>query len=187
MIKSFGHISNYKRGKGAEIFIMCLLILLIMSSEKALAYQYTITDYNQNTHANNTRSQKVLTPYIVIAENEDWIRPDPMTPGQAEAARHHIFDMPFGASQSVSFYTDLGLDERILYDPNPDYIRLMIINSRITSVNESENKIIVIAEPVSSGYQAISINKNDMPKDTILVCLMTTDGQEIDSLTLQRN
>lgn len=175
MKKRFRNILSIGKVKGKGVFVACVLALIALTSGTVLAFQ---------SPNNVTEEQNKSIPYILIAENKDWVRPSPKTSGQIEAVRHQLFEMPYGASESVSFYANLGLVKAIIYDPNPDYVRLMIINSQIQSIKVSGDQVIVIADPVSSGYQVISFSRADLSSDNPLINLITANGQTIDSLTL---
>ncbi len=181
MKKRFHNILSTGKVKGKAIFVVSVLALIALTSGTVLAYQST-NNSSQNVASDSPEGNSIS--YTTIAENKDWVRPNPTTPGQILAAQHQLFEMPYGASESVGFHADLGLDEAIYYDPDPYHVRLLIIDSKIQSIKVSEDQVMVIVDPSSSGYQVISISRADLPSDNITINLTAIDGQMIDSLTL---
>lgn len=176
MKRRFRSILSIGKVKRKGIFAVCILTLITITSGTVLAFQ--------STNTNVTESQNKTISFTLIAENKEWIRSKPITPEQMTATQHNLFEMPYGASESASFYASIGLDKAISYDPSPDYIRLLIIDSQIQSIKVvADNQIIIITEPASSGYQVISFCRTDMPSNNPLIIMETANGKPIDSLT----
>lgn len=139
-------------------------------------------------------------PFTLNSEDKDWIRPIysknwedshykervSNSSGQVESALHRLFEMPIGASTSFPFYVNLGFNNENLinYTPDPNYIGLLILNSRVEDIVLLDHQLGVVTEPARSGYQVILVNRNDLPKDKVLISLTTPDGYEIDYLPI---
>ncbi|MQL52517.1 hypothetical protein GFC01_09635 [Desulfofundulus thermobenzoicus] len=137
--------------------------------------------------------------FTLKAENKDWIRPtyskawdDPLFKERfpdpsvlVEAAMHRLFELPAGTSLSFPFYVSIGLDGAISEADLPaDYIGFLIVNSRINGIMTLNKQVAITAEPARSGYQIIWINRTELPRDKMLVSLVTPDGYEVDYLPI---
>lgn len=132
--------------------------------------------------------------FILKVDNKDWIRPiyskawdEPLFKERfpdpsllVEAAMHRLFELPAGASLSFPFYVSIGLDGAISKaDLPPEYIGFLIVNSRVKGIVTLNKQMAIIAEPARSGYQVIWVNRTDLPRDEMLVSLVTPDGYEL--------
>lgn len=198
------HILSHNRVRGKETFIPFVLVLFIVTSGTVFAYQNTGSGSNSQDGSVSVQQNTIPVPFTIRAENEEWITPTyskkwnnprykerfPDSSLRLEMLQHHLFEMPVGASTSYPFYVNLGLDEENLNDEfRPSdyqhYVRLFLLNSKIKSIHSSGKQIEIFAEQTDTGYQVITINRAYLPRDRALIRLMTPDGHEVDSLTIQ--
>lgn len=197
-------IKNYQKKTARAAALSIVLALLLTGCAAALGVVNVTAAPGSvsNILSSDITAEKLLRDgtsisYTMSAENENWIRhvdleerndpsylerfPD-VEALQAQYAGHTLFEMPRGVSESVTFYTELGLtEENVDFPPDPQYFRILIINSRIEDVKVLDNQVAVVAEPAESGYQVITLNSDDLPGNTVLFRLIAPDEQEIDS------
>ena len=139
----------------------------------------------------------MVTKFNVLSNKPYYLRPifDPSwkgayfrgwlyLPDKNIDARHRLFIYPFGGSSIYDFTGTLAIDAgaAVNYHRN---INFLIYGFDVKSIKWYENQVLLVGEPLRTGFQVISVVQDDLlPGDLntkdILVQLCTPDGYEID-------
>jgi hypothetical protein len=147
-------------------------------------------------------------PHKVLLDKPDWQRPAyksywhsvssgrwSYVPNRIHYAMHRLFSAPTAAlSNYYDFVHNLGLDEELAniqaQPQNADRERfigqiiVVVMQAKIEKVITRGNQVVIVARPQRNGIQALTVNKTDMklddPNETILLQLVTPEGDEID-------